>query len=89
MSETTTKYSVRTDKNEVLYNTIDEAKKQAVFNKMQKATAELLHHEQDPQNGEWWTSITVEKITKSCLEDLLFQIEEAEKTDVIEWNSEY
>ena len=85
-----TKYSVRTDNPKVLYNTIEEAQKQAVLNRMRTATRDLIYHEQYENycSDEWIATLRIESITKSYLEDLLFQIHDAEITDVIEWKSE-
>jgi hypothetical protein len=86
---TETKYSVRTDNPKVLYNTIEEAQQQAVLNRMRTATRDLIYHEQhqDYCSDEWVAHLRIEAMTKSYLEDLLFQIHDAEMTDVIEWKS--
>lgn len=81
--EIETKYSVRTENPQVLYNDINEAKSKAIEIRMRKATTGLVFWDEEYENS----FLQYDLITRDKLNELLSELDNAEQTDVIEWKS--
>lgn len=81
--EIETRYSVRTEIPQILYNDINEAKRKAIEIRMSKATVGLIFWNEEYENS----FLQYDLITRDKLNELLSELDNAEQTDVIEWKS--